>query len=88
MFFIPLSHAESVQLVINALKVAGGEADCTSCPANKVCMKQCLSISEAIAKMLDEGSLPMAGEPSPPPGEAEPEPPSKPGKLSHLKIVK
>lgn len=61
MFFIPLNQAESVELVIHALRMAGGEADCTTCPARKVCMKQCLSVSEAVQGMLDDGTLPELG---------------------------
>ncbi len=46
MYLIPLSQPESVELVIHALRVAGGEADCNSCPVRKVCMKQCLTIAD------------------------------------------
>ncbi|MEJ2200945.1 MAG: hypothetical protein P8X63_08020 [Desulfuromonadaceae bacterium] len=59
MFFIPLSQIESVELVIHALRVAGGQADCTSCPAHRVCMKQCLTIAEAIGNMAQDGTLPF-----------------------------
>ena len=31
MFLIPLNQVESVDLVIHALRAAGGEADCTMC---------------------------------------------------------
>lgn len=58
MYFIPLSQIESVELVIHSLKAAAGEADCQSCPASKVCMKQCLTIAGAIEQMFGEGSLP------------------------------
>jgi len=61
MFFIPLNQAESVDLVIHALRMAGGEADCTTCPARNVCMKQCLSVAEAVQGMLDDGTLPEIG---------------------------
>ncbi|MFO7982770.1 MAG: hypothetical protein R6V08_04875 [Desulfuromonadales bacterium] len=61
MFFIPLNQAESVELVIHALRMAGGEADCTTCPARKVCMKQCLSVADAVQGMLDDGTLPELG---------------------------
>ncbi len=91
MFFIPLSHAESVQLVVHALRTAGGEADCSSCPATRVCMKQCLTISDAVQTMLDEGTLPMAGEPElalqPELEPAPPEPEALP-RGSHLKVIK
>ena len=62
MFFIPLNQIESVQLVVNALKMAGGEADCSTCPAVKVCMKQCLSIAASVEKMAAEGALPALRE--------------------------
>jgi hypothetical protein len=84
MFFIPLSQVESVELVIHALRVAGGQADCMSCPAARVCMKQCLSIAEAVQKMVQTGTLPMLGE------EPAPEPPAggpSPGK-GRLQVVK
>ena len=45
MFLIPLNQIESVDLVIHALRAAGGEADCTMCPVRKVCTKQCLTLS-------------------------------------------
>ena len=61
MFFIPLSQVESVELVVHALRVAGGEADCTSCPARRVCMKQCLSIATSIETMIETKSLPFLG---------------------------
>lgn len=54
MFFIPLAQIESVELVIHSLKAAAGEADCSSCPASKVCMKQCLTIAHAIEQMFGE----------------------------------
>jgi hypothetical protein len=66
MFFIPLSQIESVDLVIHALRVAGGQADCSTCPARKVCMKQCLGIADGVEKMAREGTLPFFG-PEPPP---------------------
>ena len=62
MFFIPLSQIESVELVIHSLKAAAGEADCRSCPASKVCTKQCLAIARAIEQMFGEGALPGADE--------------------------
>ena len=78
MYFIPLSQLESVELVVHALRAAGGEADCSQCPARKVCMKQCLTIAEAVGKMLAEGNLPqIGGEPEPAP-EAPSPPPEKP----------
>ena len=58
MFFIPLSQLESVELVVHALRVAGGEADCKQCPARKVCMKQCLTIADSVQAMINNGTLP------------------------------
>ena len=58
MFFIPLSQIESVDLVIHALRSAGGEVDCSTCPVRRVCMKQCLTIAEAVAAMVSSGTLP------------------------------
>jgi hypothetical protein len=58
MFLVPLNQIESVELVIHALRVAGGEADCSTCPTRAVCMKQCLTIAGSIETMLAEGMLP------------------------------
>ena len=58
MFLIPLTQVESVELVIHALRAAGGEVDCSQCPARKVCMKQCLTIADAIGRMVRDGTLP------------------------------
>lgn len=84
MFFIPLSQVESVELVIHALRMAGGQADCSGCPARRVCLKQCLTIADAVEKMVQTGALPMIGE------EPAPEPPATgpaPGK-TRLQVVK
>ena len=70
MFFIPLNQVESVELVIHALRAAGGEADCSVCPARRVCMKQCLAIAEAVQKMVQAGTLPSLND--------NPEPPENP----------
>jgi hypothetical protein len=51
MYLIPLGQPESVELVIHALRAAGGEADCTSCPVRRVCTKQCLTIAAAVAQI-------------------------------------
>lgn len=93
MFFIPLNQPESVALVIHALRVAGGDADCSSCPVRRVCMKQCLTIANSLQQMIDDGTLPSLEEqPLPEPAETEvassqttAEPPEK---GSHLKIIK
>lgn len=61
MYFVPLSQLDSVELLVHSLKAAGGEADCTMCPAYKVCMKQCLTIAKAVGQMLDDGALPQIG---------------------------
>ncbi|TYO99194.1 radical SAM protein with 4Fe4S-binding SPASM domain [Geothermobacter ehrlichii] len=92
MYFIPLNQLESVELVVHALRAAGGEADCESCPARRVCMKQCLAVAEGIGRMLAEGTLPTIGEapagdqeegPAAPAGKPQPE-----GGASHLKRIK
>ena len=83
MFLIPLSQTESVELVVHALRSAGGEADCSSCPVRKVCMKQCLAIAETVSAMLAAGTLPCANAPQGPP----PAPRSGPAK-PRLKLVK
>ncbi|NIQ93182.1 MAG: hypothetical protein GWN87_02425 [Desulfuromonadales bacterium] len=98
MFFIPLNQAESVELVIHALRMAGGEADCSSCPARKVCMKQCLTIAEAVQSMLEDSTLPELGigdsdtDAGDPAGEAAPAAPQaeddKNDRGRHLKIIK
>lgn len=67
MFFIPLSQVESVELVIHALRAAGGEADCTACPAYRVCMKQCLTIANAVGQMIQNGTLPKLDDHDPEP---------------------
>jgi len=94
MFLIPLNHPESVELVIHALRVAGGAADCSSCPARKVCMKQCLSIADAVSRMIEDGNLPCLGDTETlrrqldkdDPTET-PDPPPRGGK-GHLKVLK
>ena len=74
MYFVPLSQLDSVELLVHSLKAAGGEADCTMCPAYKVCMKQCLTIAKAVGQMLEDGTLPqIGGDPPPdPPRSVEP----------------
>lgn len=86
MFLIPLTQPESVALVIHALRAAGGEADCTSCPVRKVCMKQCLTIAESLDGMVREGSLPTLDDTDPP--EPPPEDPAPSPGPGHLKIIK
>jgi hypothetical protein len=89
MFLIPLNQLESVELVIHSLKMAAGEADCTTCPAYKVCMKQCLTIASAVEDMLHMDALPQLDRPEPSEQhsieeEIDNDPPGK----SHLKLVK
>ncbi len=62
MFFLPLNQPESVALVIHSLRVAGGDADCSSCPVRRVCMKQCLTIANSLQQMIDDGTLPSLEE--------------------------
>jgi hypothetical protein len=84
MYFIPLNQAESVELVIHALRVAAGTADCTTCPVRRVCMKQCATLGEAIERMWQGGIIPSDDpEPSPPP--PSPLPTVKGGKLRLVK---
>ncbi len=93
MYFVPLTQLESVELLVHSLKAAAGEADCTMCPAYRVCMKQCLTIAGSIEQMLASGTLPQLNEdkddlPSTFPDD-EPDPPSDgvPGK-GGLRVVK
>ena len=62
MYFVPLTQLESVELLIHSLKAAAGEADCSMCPARKVCMKQCLTIANSVEQMLQSGAIPQMGE--------------------------
>jgi hypothetical protein len=82
MFFIPLSQVESVELVIHALRMAGGLADCSTCPVRRVCMKQCLTIAESVASMVQSGNLPQLGE------NPEPTPTPEGGGKGGLRVVK
>ena len=89
MFLIPLTQIESVDLVIHALRAAGGQADCTMCPVRKVCTKQCLAVADGIQQMVATNSLPtmnVLGD------DADGDPPEKPDGdgpgPSHLRIVK
>ena len=92
MFLIPLNQLESVELVVHALRMAGGEADCTTCPACKVCMKQCLSVADGIAQMMETGALPRLDaqeQPSPPePSTAPSKEPEGPESGGHLRRIK
>jgi len=67
MFFVPLNQIESVELVIHALRAAAGQADCSVCPARKVCMQQCLAIAAGIEEMARSGTLPQLDAPPPDP---------------------
>lgn len=94
MFFVPLNQPESVALVIHSLRVAGGEADCSTCPVQRVCMKQCLSIANSLQQMIDDGTLPSLEEESlveeaPQPAASELMDEVQPSNRgSHLKIIK
>ena len=83
MYFIPLNQAESVELVIHALRVAAGTADCTTCPVRRVCMKQCATLGEAIEHMWQGRTIP-SDDPAPPSPPA-PSPVVKGGKLRLVK---
>jgi hypothetical protein len=82
MYFIPLNQAESVELVIHALRVAAGTADCTTCPVRRVCMKQCATLGEAIERMWQGGAIPSD---DPAPSPPSPPPAVKGGKLRLVK---
>jgi len=84
MFLIPLNQVESVELVIHALRAAAGEVDCSSCPAHRVCMKQCLTIAGAVEKMLADQTLPDVSLDEETVTESSP----SQGETGHLKIVK
>ncbi len=96
MYFVPLSQLDSVELLVHSLKSAGGEADCTMCPAYKVCMKQCLTIAKAVGQMLEDGTLPqIGGDPPPEPlksveSDPDPDKPSGGGSAGkgRLKVIK
>ena len=88
MYLIPLNQLESVELVIHSLKMAAGEADCTSCPATKVCMKQCLTIAGAIENMLIGDSLPQLERPEEQKAASEPPRDEPPKGGAHLSLVK
>jgi hypothetical protein len=88
MYMIPLNQIESVDLVIHALRAAGGEADCTMCPVRKVCTKQCLAIAEGIQQMVATGTLPAMATLG---SDVDEDPPDKPdgdGSGPNLRVVK
>lgn len=92
MYFVPLSQEDSVRLLVHCLKAAAGEADCTMCPAYRVCMKQCLTIAGSVEQMLLSGTLPQIGDgqtDSFEPPQFDPDPPAGgPGGRGRLKVVK
>jgi hypothetical protein len=90
MFLIPLNQIESVDLVIHALRAAGGEADCSMCPVRKVCTKQCLSVADGIRQMVATNSLPNMDliREAEVDSTDEPVGPDSGGVGSHLRIVK
>ena len=81
MYFIPLSQPESVALVVHALRAAAGQADCSVCPARKVCERQCLAIATAVERMLVDATLPQISTEvsAAPPQESAPEQPQRSG---------
>ncbi len=88
MFLIPLNQIESVDLVIHALRAAGGEADCSMCPVRKVCTKQCLTVADGIQQMVATNSLPNTDVVQ---GDAEKDPsdgPDSGGTGPHLRVIK
>ena len=97
MYFVPLTQLESVELLVHSLKAAAGQADCSMCPARKVCMQQCLTLAGAVEKMLQTGTLPqlddnengeiVAGSFNPTEDD-EPTPPSGGSVRGGLRIVK
>ena len=91
MFLIPLNQIESVDLVIHALRAAGGEADCSMCPVRKVCTKQCLTVADGIQQMVATNSLPstdvVQGGAGKDPSD-EPGGPDRNGSGPHLRVVK
>ncbi len=91
MFLIPLNQIESVDLVIHALRAAGGEADCSMCPVRKVCTKQCLTVADGIQQMVATNSLPstdgVQGDAGKDPSD-EPDGPDNGGSGQHLRVVK
>lgn len=91
MYFVPLSQLESVELLVHSLKAAAGEADCTMCPARKVCMKQCLAIANSVEQMLQSGTIPQLSEGHMEDSDAETDiekSPVRPKGNSGLRVVK
>ena len=88
MFFVPLNQIESVDLVIHALRVAGGEADCKTCPVRKVCTKQCLAVADGIQRLVASNSLPRMDMVPEVAAEDPPEGPDDGGDGPHLRVVK
>lgn len=88
MFLIPLNQIESVDLLIHALRAAGGDADCSMCPVRKVCTKQCLSVADGIQQMVATNSLPNMDLFAEESDDEPPEDPDSGGSGLHLRIVK
>ena len=88
MFLIPLNQIESVDLVIHALRAAGGEADCSMCPVRRVCTKQCLALADGIQQMVATNSLPSMNRRQETSDEDPPERPGGGGPGQHLRIIK
>ena len=89
MFLIPLNQIESVDLVVHALRAAGGDADCSICPVRRVCTKQCLAIADGIQQMVATNTLPsMAVQRDDAPGGPPDDPDGAGPGPSHLRIIK
>ena len=88
MFLIPLNQMESVELMIHALRAAGGAAGCDACPAFRVCTKQCLAVADSIEQMVQSNSLPRFDDgPLEHPDKTPPDS-SGPASGGHLRRVK
>ena len=88
MYLIPLNQLESVELVVHALRMAGGQADCSTCPVRKVCMKQCVAVADGIAQMLESDALPRLDAQEKPASQESPPPPEGPEPGGHLRRIK
>ncbi len=94
MYFVPLSQLESVELLIHCLRAAAGQADCTMCPAYKVCTHQCLLIAKSVEQMFENGALPQisgSSEEDATPPENDTDPPKSgggPAGRGGLRVVK
>ena len=88
MFLIPLNQIESVDLVIHALRAAGGEADCSMCPVRRVCTRQCLALADGIRQMVATNSLPNLDRHGETQDQDPPDKPGSGGPAPRLRVVK